>query len=230
MTINAPAHKTYGDGLSADAAAAVSGIFEKKFGVKIADGLRNCGGAEIYMDAARNFYDAIEEKSAEIEQFAAAEDWVNYTVLVHALKSSARLIGAGELSALAASLEAAGDKAKTGDESGITEISDKTSLLLEQYRAYKPKLAPLFEVFTGAGNAQNQDSAKPDLPEMGADEFKDAMAALKEVISAFDFASADMILEELSGYSVPAEFEEKYSEIKKAVKAVDQQLVLSLLD
>ena len=219
-----------GDSLSADAAAAVSGIFEKKFGVKIADGLRNCGGAEIYMDAARNFYDAIEEKSAEIEQFAAAEDWVNYTVLVHALKSSARLIGAGELSALAASLEAAGDKAKTGDASGIAEISDKTSLLLEQYRAYKPKLAPLFEVFTGAGNAQNQDSAKSNLPEMGADEFKDAMAALKEVISAFDFASADMILEELSGYSVPAEFEEKYSEIKKAVKAVDQQLVLSLLE
>jgi signal transduction histidine kinase/CheY-like chemotaxis protein len=219
-----------GDGLSADAAAAVSGIFEKKFGVKIADGLRNCGGAEIYMDAARNFYDAIEEKSAEIEQFAAAEDWVNYTVLVHALKSSARLIGAGELSALAASLEAAGDKAKSGEADGIAEIAEKTPTLLEQYRAYKPKLAPLFEVFTGAGSAQNKDSAKPNLPEMGADEFKDAMAALKEVVSAFDFASADMILEELSGYSVPAEFEEKYSEIKKAVKSVDQQLVLSLLE
>ena len=188
--------------LSADAAAAVSGIFEKKIGVKIADGLRNCGGAEIYMDAARNFYDAIEEKSAEIEQFATAEDWVNYTVLVHALKSSARLIGAGELSALAASLEAAGDKAKSGEADGIAEIAEKTPTLLEQYRAYKPKLAPLFEEFTGAGTSseQNAAGAKPQLPEMGADEFKDAMAALKEVASAFDFASADMILEELSGY------------------------------
>ena len=71
-------------GLSPNDADAVSKLFETKFGVNITEGLRNCSGAEIYMDAARNFYDAIEEKSGDIEQFAAVEDWTNYTVLVHA--------------------------------------------------------------------------------------------------------------------------------------------------
>lgn len=219
-------------GLSPNDAAALSKLFEKKFDVNIVDGLRNCSGAEIYMDAARNFYDAIEEKSGDIEGFAAVEDWTNYTVLVHALKSSARLIGAGQLSALAASLEAAGDKAKNGAQDGIAEIKEKTTSLLEQYRAYRSKLAPLFEDFTAISNAgpQNLAASNPQLPEMSPAEFKEAVSALKEVVSAFDFSSADMILGELSNYSIPADYTEKFTEIKKAIKAVDQQLVIKLLD
>ncbi|MCR4713154.1 MAG: response regulator [Treponemataceae bacterium] len=231
-TDSAGGAKTGNAVLSADDAVAISEIFAKKFGVNIADGLRNCSGADIYMDAARNFYDAIEEKSAEIEQFGIDEDWTNYTVLVHALKSSARLIGAGDLSALAASLEAAGDKAKSGDAAGKTEIEEKTPLLLEQYRSYKPKLAPLFEEFSGssvAGNSQNQEN-KSQLPEISVEEFKEAMSALKEVVSAYDFGSADMILEELSGYSVPDDFADKFTEIKKAVKIVDQQTAMKFLE
>ena len=224
--------QTGSSGLSPNDADAVSKLFEKKFGVNITEGLRNCSGAEIYMDAARNFYDAIEEKSADIEQFAAEKDWTNYTVLVHALKSSARLIGAGELSALAASLEAAGDKAKTGAQEGIAEITEKTPSLLEQYRAYRSKLAPLFEEFTVSSNngLQNQSDSNPQLPEMSLSEFKEAISALKEVVSAFDFGSADMILGELSGYSIPADYAPKFAEIKKAIKAVDQLAVTKLLD
>lgn len=219
-------------GLSPNDAAALSKLFEKKFDVNIVDGLRNCSGAEIYMDAARNFYDAIEEKSNDIEGFVAVEDWTNYTVLVHALKSSARLIGAGELSSMAASLEAAGDKAKNGAQDGIAEIKEKTTSLLEQYRAYRSKLAPLFEDFTAISNAgpQNLAASNPQLPEMSLSEFKEAVSALKEVVSAFDFSSADMILGELSNYSIPADYTEKFTEIKKAIKAVDQQLVIKLLD
>ena len=219
-------------GLSQNDADAVSKLFEIKFGVNITEGLRNCSGAEIYMDAARNFYDAIEEKSADIEEFASVEDWTNYTVLVHALKSSARLIGAGQLSALAASLEAAGDKAKTGAQDGIAEIKEKTPSLLEQYRAYRSKLAPLFEDFTAISNAgsQNQAASNPQLPEMSLSEFQEAVSALKEVVSAFDFDSADMIIGELSNYSIPAAYAPKFTEIKKAIKSVDQQAVVKLLD
>lgn len=219
-------------GLSPNDADAVSKLFETKFGVNITEGLRNCSGAEIYMDAARNFYDAIEEKSGDIEGFAAVEDWTNYTVLVHALKSSARLIGAGQLSVLAASLEAAGDKAKTGAQEGIAEIKEKTPSLLEQYRAYRSKLAPLFEEFNAITNAgsQNQATSNPQLPEMSLSEFKEAVSALKEVVSAFDFDSADMIIGELSNYSIPAAYAPKFTEIKKAIKSVDQQVAIKLLD
>ena len=65
---------------------------------------------------------------------------------------------------------------------------------------------------------------------MSTADFKDAMSALKEVVSAFDFASADMIVKEVSGYAVPAEYVEKFAEIKKAIQAVDQQTVVKLLE
>lgn len=71
-------------------------FFAELFGLSLGDALQNCGGKDTFILAAGAFADAIEEKSA---------DWHNYTILVHALKGSARLIGATELSAQAARLE-----------------------------------------------------------------------------------------------------------------------------
>ena len=56
----------------------------------------------------RQFAESAAEKAAEIETLFAQEDWENYTIKVHALKGSARLIGATVLSVLAAHLEEAG--------------------------------------------------------------------------------------------------------------------------
>ena len=99
---------------------------------------------EVFKEASRNFYDVIEEKSTQIENFQKEANWNDYTVLVHALKSSARLIGATELSENAAFLEECGDKAKNNEEKAISLISEKTPALLKKYRSYSKKLAPLF--------------------------------------------------------------------------------------
>ncbi|MBR0163289.1 MAG: response regulator [Lachnospiraceae bacterium] len=56
----------------------------------------------------RRFYDTIEDNAAEIERFYEEEDYENYTIKVHALKSSALLIGEEALSKDAAYLEACG--------------------------------------------------------------------------------------------------------------------------
>ena len=55
---------------------------------------------------ARQFYDDIERGIGEIERLVSAGDYENYKIKVHALKSSARMIGATALSAQAAELEA----------------------------------------------------------------------------------------------------------------------------
>ena len=59
------------------------------------------------------FAESAKEKAAEIERYFEAEDWENYTIKVHALKSSARLIGAMNLSDRAKDLEACGNTAKS---------------------------------------------------------------------------------------------------------------------
>ncbi|MBQ9631797.1 MAG: DegV family EDD domain-containing protein, partial [Lachnospiraceae bacterium] len=74
------------------------------------DGVRYCGSPEDYLEALSIFNRTIEERADEIEQYFNEKDYKNYTIKVHALKSSARIIGAREISAMAAELEEAGNK------------------------------------------------------------------------------------------------------------------------
>ena len=80
----------------------------------------------------------------EIEEYEQNGDIENYTILVHALKSTSRLLGAIELSEKARMLEEAGDDNK------IDEIKKGTPELLMLYRNYKDNLNG-FNVGIGLG-------------------------------------------------------------------------------
>lgn len=64
---------------------------------------------ELLEKSLKVFYETIPETTDEIRRFLEQEDYDNYTIRVHALKSGARLVGATEISELAAKLEACGD-------------------------------------------------------------------------------------------------------------------------
>ena len=181
-------------------------------GISLSDALKFTGGADVLEQTLKEFYNAIDQKATDIERFAAEKDWRNYTVLVHALKSSARLIGAGKLSADAAFLEKCGDRA---DEA---EIVSKTPALLSDYRAYKNHLAALC-------------APAPRVPksEISAKELDDALKSIKECAAAFDFDTLDTIMEMLDGYSLPSEREGLLKELKAAVRAVDSAKILEIL-
>ncbi|MBR5969288.1 MAG: DegV family EDD domain-containing protein [Lachnospiraceae bacterium] len=79
------------------------------------EALRNCGAQDVLDAALKLFAESAAAKADEIEGFLREEDWENFTIKVHALKSSARLIGATELSAEAEALEALGNTAKNAE-------------------------------------------------------------------------------------------------------------------
>ncbi len=147
-------------------------------------GVRNCGGVEEYLTVLRGFYASINAKAAEIENYYETEDFRNYTIKVHALKSSARIIGATELSEKARILE---DK---GNESDIAYIRANTGDLLDNYRSYIEYLAPLRE-------------ASKDLPPVPEDTLSDAYAALNEIVEVMDYDTARLIMDSLKEYSLP---------------------------
>ena len=99
-------------------------------GLNLRSALEHCGTAKDYLDALSAFLNCIAEKANEIEQLLKNEDWKTYTLRVHSLKSTSRLIGADELSDLAAGLETAGDQAD------IAQITSGTPVFLEKYRAF----------------------------------------------------------------------------------------------
>ena len=132
---------------------------------------------------------------------------------MHALKSSARLIGANSLSNLALELEEA------GNENNIEKINAKTSALLYDYSEFKSRLKFLLE---GDG-----DDGKPPI-EDGV--LKEGLEALKEMVEAFDFDSADMCVAELNKYSMKEDFKDDFEELKIRLTEVDSDGVLKILE
>jgi HPt (histidine-containing phosphotransfer) domain-containing protein len=104
-------------------------------GISVEEGIVYSGGAEGFLGALKMFVETLEENAAVIEKAYNDKDIKFYTVKVHALKSSARIVGASELSDLAKQLEDAG---KINDVEFIESHNDK---LLSDYKAFKDKLS-----------------------------------------------------------------------------------------
>ena len=189
------------------------GWLQEVRGIDPAAGAAHCGSVPAYLDALQVFAEAIESGAGEIERLYKLEDWVNYTTKVHALKSSARVIGAGELSEKASRLEDAGNNGYW------EEIKAGTAPLLELYRSFLTGLAPLLP-------EEEDESEKPPL---GEEELSEAWQALGEVVMSFDYDSLNYMLTELSSYRLPKEAADKLREIREAARLPDWEKLKEIL-
>ena len=103
-------------------------------GIDTAAGIDNCGDEESYIAVLSVYYETIAERADDIERAYNAEKWEDYRILVHALKSSSRTIGANRLADLSEKLE----KAAASKETDL--IKAETGQLLEIYRGFTYKL------------------------------------------------------------------------------------------
>ena len=179
-------------------------IYETE-GIDVDEGIKNSGGISGFLFALSLFLDTIDENSKVISDAYENSDYRLYTIKVHALKSSARIIGATALSQLCADLEAAGNK------EDVDFIDANTDRLLVDYNAYKEKLARMNE------NAGEDDDREP-IPE---DELKGAYEALRDVISMMDYDSVEMIIGEVKAYKLPDEDAEVFKKLEKMLKNLD---------
>ena len=183
-------------------------------GIDYAAGLRNCMNEEILQEAVRDFRVSLKEMPDLIERLWKQGDLENYTIRVHALKSSARVIGATELSEKAAYLE------KCGDAKDTAQIDALTPELLDLYRSYKERLAVLDAPEDGA-----EDTREEILPEQLAE----AYDGIREAAEAFDFDTADAIMEMLKEYRIPEAEAERYEQVDAAVTRLDRDQLMELL-
>ncbi|MBQ5315473.1 MAG: response regulator, partial [Oscillospiraceae bacterium] len=91
---------------------------------------------ELYAEILGMFCEMHDEKSEELEKFLSEENWAQYTVSVHALKSNALNIGGKKLSELCLKLEKAGKKIKAGEETeeNISFIKKNHSDMISLFR------------------------------------------------------------------------------------------------
>ena len=91
--------------------------FDAMQGIDMATALAYVGGdINDFIELARVYCQASEQTRADIERYYSEQDWKNYAILVHSLKSTSKTLGAVELSNLAFTEETA---AKAEDEDTI---------------------------------------------------------------------------------------------------------------
>ncbi len=109
-----------------------------RIGINVQLGLDYCcGEEEFYLEMLRMFRSQATEKKAEIISLYEASNWADYTVKVHALKSTSLTIGAERLAEQAKLLEEAGKKKNIG------YIRHSHSVLLRLYDEICDTLAGL---------------------------------------------------------------------------------------
>ena len=93
----------------------------------MATGLANCmDSKEFYVEMVKEFLAG--DKSVDLETALTDEDWREYRVIVHGLKSTSLVIGAVEFSELAKAQEFAARDGK------IDELKTKHAALMLDYR------------------------------------------------------------------------------------------------
>lgn len=182
-------------------------------GISVEDGIRFSGGAEGFINALKMFVETLEGNIDVIQKAFNEKDIKFYTVKVHALKSSARIIGALELSNQAKKLEDAG---KAGD---IDYILSNNSKLLDAYKSFQDKFSGLFY--------KEDDKNKPLLP---PEELNEAINAIKELVPQMDYDAIEMIMEQIHEYKLEEKDAKAFADIEKALKTFDWDKMEELLN
>lgn len=134
-----------GDGKESTATAALGAC-----GIDEETGMYYCqNDQELYRELLLQFANDYEEKHVKLDEFLMESDWKNYQILVHAVKSTAKMIGAEKLSENARVLEMA---AKEGNGEAIREGHD---YLMAEYA----KAEEGIRAYCGAGYGGSDKSA-----------------------------------------------------------------------
>ncbi len=183
--------------------------FEKIPGIDGNHALRNSGSEDTLRNTLGIFYDSIEYKSNEIEVFYDNEDWNSYTIKVHALKSSARLIGADKLADDAQALENAGKRAD------YDFIRNNNAELIKNYRAFSDILKPVFG-----------DKLKKKADGMLIDITYDC---IRDALNTGDITAIKEALDEISAYELPDEDALKIDQIRDCLETEDINSIKALI-
>jgi len=187
--------------------------------------IAGCGSKELLRETATVFYKTIDERADEIERYANDGDYENYTVKVHALKSSARLVGAVWLSQKAEYLE------RCGNERNVDEINEKTPELLSDYRVLKENMAKIFKSF-GENLSKIEDMDMPDdiKEPMSRERFDECISEIRGFTESFDFDSVKDTITLMKEFRQTKDNRKLLEKIYDAADIMDDEQILELLE
>lgn len=169
-------------------------------GLDMHEAMRHNPDRESFQQMLDIYYETIPSKADCIEMYEKEEQIRDFTIQVHALKSSSRLIGATVISKLAADLEEAGNRQE------VEKIHKDTIILLSLYRKYRDYLKDYITVVPKSAKAY-----------VSPETIIEKLLEIKKAMENFDLELADTIIEELKTAEMPECIEDSFEILKEYV-------------
>lgn len=160
----------------------------EKAGIHTKTGLQYClDNTEFYEELLLKFASDADGKQEDIDRFFGQKDWENYGIMVHALKSTARMIGADDLSDQAKGLE---DAAKSRD---VEYIESHHENLLVKYKETAQLIRDIF-------SEEEKSGEQKGYQEISGLEFRGRLKEIEDSLNTFEADKAKTLIEKLGGF------------------------------
>lgn len=173
----------------------------------ISKGLTYCGNRDNYLEILTSQRDGGEELLEQVQRLFQEEDWKNYTIVVHGIKSSMMSIGAVKLSELAKGLEFAGKREE------FSYIKNEHDVMVKEFRRVMKILNEC--PYLSKKETEEEMVNKPVISE---EEFSAKLEELENASYELDADKMHRILDELSQYSFGGK------DLQKELKAVYKKI------
>lgn len=179
----------------------------------------NSGSLENYLKTVKTYYTSIPKKADYIIECLEQDDIKNFTIQVHALKSSSRIIGAYALGEDAEKLELLGKdiQAASGEEKeNLKEkLREKAPALVDFYRSYTEVLAPVYKYIEDSADSGTSGGELDDA------EVKSILDRMADASRYGDLDTVEKDLDILKKAHLSENASRKMSELEEAVENIE---------
>lgn len=165
------------------------------------------GTEKVYRTILQSYYDAINNNIDNLNMYFEEKNYQEYTIAVHALKSSSRQIGAFDLGEFAFSLEMA------GKEGNFELIDSNHEMLISMYKEIQ-------QILKGVVKSNSFDAISSNY----IVDNKEIITMLENLIEAnndLDMTKVEEYIQELNNIRIPESIVEQYISLKNAVNFMD---------
>ncbi len=171
------------------------------------------GSPQLFWQVLKNYYRVIDQKCEKIKACEIKEDWDEYCVEAHALKSASRQIGARDLAETAKRME---DASRQKDGALIHEMTDD---MLAEYRRLQEVLTPYCREEKLVGTEK-----------ISADTLRGFLDDMRGALANLDIGAMEKILAEMDKYTYDGESSTHFKNLEIAIEDIDMEEAESILD
>lgn len=179
-------------------------------GLDVDYGIKYSGSKETFLELLADYYLLIDTKTNKIKRYIEDNLIKDYTIEVHALKNTSRLIGALELAKDFEYLE------HLGNQEYIEDIKAETGAILEKYNRYKDIL---------------KEYGKPDKKgkkQVSNETIIHCLESISRAVEEFDMDTCDDQMEVLETYILPEGCQESMEKLRVYMADVAMEEILSI--